>query len=161
MSTLDLGIFSAALKEVFCEVGIDPIKVTPRDTAEKTSHEVVSSLGITGDLHGYLILKIDYSSGMNFVKCISEFMGMEVEETEFGKYHRAAIAEITNQISGRATMLLSKAGFDCMITPPTIITGSDIYTDLLHFDDYYRAEIAGNFGKIDLSVGLKKSVSHI
>jgi chemotaxis protein CheX len=154
MSKLNLKIFSKALQEVFNEVGVSETSVVPMDSSQN-QFELVSSLGITGDIQGYLILKAELRSAKRFVEIMTSHMGMDLEEEGFGTIHKAAIAEITNQISGRATMLLSDEGFDCSITPPTIVTGSNIFMQIPNLDMTLSERIEGSFGFFGLFIGIK------
>ena len=154
MSSLNLKIFSQALQEVFNEVGVTATTVRPLDPAEG-QFELVSSLGLTGDIQGYLIIKSSLKSATRFVEIMTSHMGMEMEENGFGAYHKAAIAEITNQISGRATMILSEEGFDCSITPPTIVTGSNIFMQIPNLEMSASEKIEGDFGFFGLFIGIK------
>jgi chemotaxis protein CheX len=154
MSTINLKVFSKALQEIFNEVGVSKTSVRTMISTQD-QFELVSSLGITGDMQGYLILKAELKSAKRFVEIISTHMGMEMEEEGFGTYHKAAIAEITNQISGRATMLLSEEGFDCSITPPTIVTGNNIYMQIPNLDMTLSEKIEGDFGFFGFFVGVK------
>lgn len=151
---MNLKLFSDALVEVFQEVGVSPVSVSPLEKAANR-YELVSSLGITGDMHGYLVLKSSLSSAKEFVGIMAAHMGMDVEENDFGQFHKAAIGEITNQISGRATMLLAENGYDCLITPPTIVTGSNVYMEIPHLEFAKSEKIEGNFGSFGLFVGIK------
>lgn len=156
METNILRLFPDALAEVFKEVGVFPVRVSDADSKKK-DYELVCSLGITGDIHGYLILKSNLSSARDFIDRMALHVSMDMEEKEFGPVHKAAMAELTNQISGRATMKLSENGFDCSITPPTIITGSNVYSDILNLERTLNQEIRGEFGSFVLFVGIKNA----
>ena len=120
-------------------------------------YELICSLGLTGDLQGYLILRSDIRSAANLVARMASHLGMEMEEKNFGQLHKAAIGELTNQISGRATMKLSENGIDCNITPPTIITGTNVYTEIFNLLCSLNKKIEGEFGSLNLFVGIKNA----
>jgi len=81
-----VGLFIDAAKNVFNEVGFSELSCT--DGSFSAEHaEIVSSVGIVGDIQGYLILRGDRKSVYNFVSKILSNMGMESEGEEFGQFH--------------------------------------------------------------------------
>jgi chemotaxis protein CheX len=120
--------------------------------------DVISTIGLTGDLKGYFMLRADLESARSFATLMAQNLGIPQEEDgpgPLGRLRKEAIGEISNQIAGRAIMLLSELGYDCNITPPTIITGENVYTDMVNFEKILRYLISGPFGKMTVFVGLK------
>ncbi len=145
------NFFSGCL-EVLKETGFPEVRLEDSSPVEKI--EVVSSVGITGDIYGYFIIQTDKKNAQSFVDILMESMGME-PEAEFGSLTREAIGEITNQISGRSTILLSQNGVDCDITPPTVMTGSNLLSTISNTEVNITKYINGEFGSIGVYVGVK------
>lgn len=149
--------FTGALREVVREIGFDEISISVGDI-DPSMVELVASVGITGDLHGFMMLRSDMTSAYNFVSRMLINMGIEPEEEDgFGQFHKEAIGEIVNQVSGRSTMMLAEQTIDCNITPPTIIVGNSIYSDIASCESSISHILTGSFGKIGLFVGIKNS----
>ncbi len=155
MKENDLELFVQATDSVFNEIGFT-IKVK-EDTGETSMPvELVANIGITGDIKGFLILKSDLESAMNFVTRMLSNLGMESEEKDFGQFHKEAMGEVLNQISGRSTMLLEQKGIHCDITPPTLIIGDNISSEPVESRYILNRYLAGDFGLFNLYVGIKE-----
>lgn len=152
----DLELFTQAFQAVLQEIGFTKISYQSSDNIHIPC-ELLASIGITGDIQGFLLLRSSLDSMRSFIGKVLENMGMEQEEDGFGKFYREAFGEILNQLSGRAMMQLSDNGFDCDITPPTILIGSNITYDLTELDSYINNDIQGDFGDINIFVGIKKT----
>ena len=147
--------FTGALKEIVQEIGFEDTSISV-DDFDPSTVEFVASVGITGDLHGFMLLRSDMKSAHNFVSKMLSNMGIEPEEEDgFGQFHKEAIGEIVNQVSGRSTMMLAEQNIDCNITPPTIISGQNIYSDISSCQSSISHILSGSFGKIGLFVGIK------
>jgi chemotaxis protein CheX len=118
--------------------------------------EIIANVGITGDLQGYLMIQADLPSACNFVSKMLSNMEVEPEEEGFSQFHKEAIGEIVNQVSGRSVMNLSGREIDCNITPPTILTGSSMAYNVSNLDHVRWSDITGSFGTLSLFVGVKK-----
>ncbi len=152
-----LESFTDALQQIIEEIGFS--KTTITDSTNDGNVEIVASVGITGDLQGFMLLRSDIQSARLFIDKMLQNMGMENEETEgFGQFHKEAIGEVVNQVSGRSTMMLADKSIDCNITPPTIVSGANIYTDLRSCESSLNKEVNGIFGSFNLFVGIKSSV---
>jgi len=155
MDSTVLDIFIDAAKEVFTEIGFNSLDF--REKREKgTNTEIIANVGITGDLQGYLMIQADLSSASNFVAKMLSNMDVEPEEEGFSRFHKEAIGEIVNQVSGRSVMNLSDREIDCNITPPTILTGSSMAYNVSNLDVSRWNDITGPFGTLSLFVGVKK-----
>jgi len=86
-----------------------------------TSHQINIVCGVTGDLHGQIILGLGQTTA-NRVASIMSGQSLKV----FDAFVASAIAELGNMISGNALMSLSEGGYVCDITPPTIVRGTSV-----------------------------------
>jgi chemotaxis protein CheX len=83
-----------------------------------TSQRCNIVFGVTGAVGGSVIFGM---SGPTSLQIASKMMGQPV--TLFDALAASAIAEMGNMVCGNALQHLSEAGFQCDITPPTIVRG--------------------------------------
>lgn len=86
-----------------------------------TCEQVNVVIGVTGEVEGYVIFGISLTTAN---KIASKMYGRQ--QKMFDKMARSAIAELANMICGNALLEVSEAGFECDITPPTILRGQKI-----------------------------------
>ncbi len=152
-----LYAFIEAAEEILMEIGYTNISFhDPEDSG--TGTEVMVNVGLTGDLQGFFIMNAKIGDAKKFITQMLQNMGMDPEEeTEgFGPFHKEAMGELINQMSGRSTMKLYEKGIDFDISPPTIITGADIFIDLQTVLSSLHKSIRGDFGELEIIVGIKK-----
>jgi chemotaxis protein CheX len=77
----------------------------------------------------------------------------------FDDFASSSVAELGNMISGHATTLLADAGYDCQITPPTIIRGANI--EICTATPALVVPLHTDFGKIEINVALKEAAAPI
>lgn len=86
-----------------------------------TTQQINVCCGITGQIRGNVI----YGMSAKVADGIASLMiGQEVKS--FDALAASAIAELGNMISGNAMSLLAGQGYECDITPPTIIRGTNV-----------------------------------
>ncbi len=152
-----LDSFTDALQQIVQEIGFTDTSIV--DSPEDGNVEIVASVGITGDLQGFMLLRSNIQSARLFIDKMLQNMGMDNDEPDvFGQFHKEAIGEVVNQVSGRSTMMLADKSIDCNITPPTIVSGANIYTDLRSCEASLNKEVSGVFGHFNLFVGIKSTV---
>ena len=86
-----------------------------------TSQQCNVITGVTGAVQGQVIY------GMSLItadKIASQMLGQPIRT--FDQLAASAIAELGNMITGNASALLAEAGFECDITPPSIIRGTQV-----------------------------------
>lgn len=107
-----LSVLQTVLKEV-------PAREEPY--AEKfrfTTNQVNILIGVHGQANGYVSLAMSEDTANRIAKkMIGGKVASSVTLTE------SAIAELANMICGNALQDILEAGFDCDITPPTILKG--------------------------------------
>ena len=155
MNLNNLDLFIKAEEEIFQETGFSGLIIQDNSGNEK-KYELIANIGITGDISGFLLIRSDMGSCMKFINKMLTNMGMEAEESDFGRIHKEAFGEILNQISGRATMLLESSGINCDITPPTILMGKNISIGTYVAGEIIHKTISGDFGSFDLLIGAKE-----
>lgn len=155
MNIKNLDLFIKAAEEIFKEMGFTGL-IIQKGSRNEEKYDLIANIGITGDISGFLLIRSDLESSMNFINKMLSNMGMEAEESDFGKFHKEAFGEILNQISGRSTMLLEASGINCEITPPTILMGTNISMDTYVPAEIVHKTVSGGFGSFDLLIGAKE-----
>jgi CheY-specific phosphatase CheX len=148
--------FAAAAREVFKEIGLDVARVTTPSGSVPLFDDhtaFVATVGILGDARGSLLLRMDRPSAANVVAAMYRSVGME--DRRPAEVAEADIAELANQICGRAVTILSRRAVECDITPPAVITGNGLQSSLPGSVDLAERSIEGAFGTLLILVGLK------
>jgi CheY-specific phosphatase CheX len=163
VSQKTVNSFVRALNAVFEESGVTGItvgEIVPRDASSAPSQtfQVSVSVGIAGGIKGYMFLQTDLTIALALAKELSRALDVPLDDPDdFGQMHRAALAELANQISGRATMYLSESGVDARITPPSVLTGTSVTLAVADGLTFYDIVVAGEMGRFTLVVGLQES----
>ncbi len=155
MSDNLLDIFTESVRAIFEETGIkiDSIRNIPVPTGGED--QVVTSIGITGEIKGNFILLTNKQHAKNISDTMLSNMSISAPPEEFSSLHEAAIGEIANQISGRAITILSEKKINSDITPPTMLMGDNIKFLSTEFEDFRAREFSGSFGTLYIIVGTK------
>jgi chemotaxis protein CheX len=156
MRTKYISHFFEAALEVFRELGFKEAQYASGDMAKGEEPEgIIANVGLTGDYQGFLVFKSDIVSAEGFVNKMLSNLGMDNNDQGFGQFKKEAIGEIVNQVSGRAVMKLFEQEVDCNITPPTILTGQNMFFDMRQFTIFTTQILEGEFGRINITVGIK------
>jgi chemotaxis protein CheX len=100
-----------------CQIGNPSIKGSPF-----SGLDVLTVVGITGDIRGQMYLGGSMSSILNIV---SAMMG-GAPVSSLGSLEQSAISELANMICGNAMSFFSQEDISLDITPPTLIMGKQI-----------------------------------
>lgn len=149
------ALFKQAVHDIFNEIGISGINISSASKSSQT-YDMVATIGYTGDISGYMMIQAGKGPANSLVQTMSALMGITIEEHEYKNFHKTTLGEIANQIAGRSTMLLSDNKINCDITPPSLIIGSKIHTDILNLEYHDYFKISGSFGTITCFIGIKK-----
>ncbi len=87
---------------------------------------ITSMVGLAGQLCGVLSVRCD---GKSAALMASKMLGVEPDKV--GAEMSDAIGEISNMIAGNFKNKISGLGDGCMLSPPTVITGTDYSTHSL------------------------------
>jgi chemotaxis protein CheX len=114
-----------------------------------TSNEVTAVVAVTGEVAGMVLFAMTESTARAMV---SKMMGQDFPELD--ALAQSGIAEIGNVITGRASSLLSEAGFTSDLAPPMLIVGRGSMISTL---DVQRLVIPmeTEFGQVEIQVALK------
>jgi len=143
------------IEQILYEIGFSRIQKIQNNSGNV---EVVTSIGITGDINGTLMLKTNRQSAITITnKMLSTVHPNDIRD-EFGVAQKEAIYEVTNLFAGRSLNILAEKQkhLDCRLTPPTIITGnkiSPVMCEIIYSTDLF---FTGDFGDLAIYVGIAK-----
>lgn len=150
-----LECFKQSIEEIMLESGFHNLSIETEKT--ETNYALLTTVGFTGRVHGYLMLQSDMTSANSFVQTLAEYVGMEINHEEFGDFHRSTFCEIVNQICGRSTIHLSNIDLDSDITPPSIIIGDSVSSSISDFDVAETYYVSDDFGHFKIFLGINIS----
>src|SRR5207245_485672 len=115
--------------------------------------EVTAVVGVTGALSGAVLYRMSEATALAIV---GQMMGQRFSELD--ALARSGVGELGNVITGRAGVLLERAGVSADIAPPMLIVGRG---NLMSSLDIPRlvVPLKTSAGAIDLQIALKKSAS--
>lgn len=86
------------------------------------THQVAIIIGITGDAMGQVVFNMSEESAIKIAKHLSQNM----TESELKIEYPDILGEIANMIVGNAMNLFSSKGASLDMTPPSIVSGTDM-----------------------------------
>ena len=154
MNDLVFKNFHRAARAVLRESGINDFKIYRRPMSD-ISPAFVSIVGLVGGVKGYFLMEMCGTSALALVRSMEGHLGTNAGDEDRTRWCKAAIAELSNQISGRATALMANKRIDCMITPPTTLSGAAIESNLPESDQQTRFTVKAAWGMIHCVVAIK------
>jgi chemotaxis protein CheX len=151
-----IDAFIDAVRQIFEETGIAVDAITADDSSG-AEDQVVTSVGLVGDLKGIFMLLTDASSAASIVRSMTGGMGIALQENMIDQIQMAALGELSNQISGRAITLLSDQDLRCDITPPAVLAARQLHSLVPDLARSYHRTITGPFGRLRLFLGITSS----
>lgn len=125
LSSLDyVRAFSQAAENVLEQLlGEKPTRGTPSFQLGATLQlqQVNAIVGLTGGVKGQIAYGMDKQTAL----AVAGAMMME-EVTVLDEMGISALSELSNMISGNATVILSQSGAVSDITPPSVVMGSSV-----------------------------------
>jgi chemotaxis protein CheX len=143
---------SAAFKVIEMMLSIKPEKgqLSMRPTVF-TSQQCNVITGVTGQIEGQIIY------GMSLLtadKMASVMLGQPIRT--FDQLAASAIGEFGNMVTGNASTSLSEAGFQCDITPPSIVRGSNVRITTLNIPALVVPLDLPGVGQLEIIVSLQE-----
>ena len=153
MRTELVSSISDGIEQILTEIGFNSIRKSENNSENV---EVVTSIGITGDLKGTLMLKATKQSAVTIANKMLLAIYPNDIRNEFGSAQKEAIYEVTNLFAGRSLNILAEKQkhLDCRLTPPTIFTGTKItpvMCEIIFSTDLF---FTGDFGELSVYVGI-------
>jgi chemotaxis protein CheX len=134
-------------QELGGEVGRGKVRVERGDFA---AGEVTAVVGVTGSLSGAVMYRMSEATALAIV---GKMMGQKFDELD--ALARSGVGEMGNVISGRAGVLLEKAGIPTDIAPPMLIVGRGGSMSSLDIPRLL-VPLTTSVGDIDLQIALKR-----
>jgi chemotaxis protein CheX len=134
-------------QELGGEVGRGQVRVERGDFA---AGEVTAVVGVTGALSGAVMYRMSEATALAIV---GKMMGQKFDELD--ALARSGVGEMGNVISGRAGVLLEKAGISTDIAPPMLIVGRGGSMSSLDIPRLL-VPLSTPAGDIDLQIALKR-----
>jgi chemotaxis protein CheX len=134
-------------QELGGDVGRGTVSVERGDFA---TGEVTAVVGVTGALSGAVMYRMSEATALAIV---GQMMGQQFDELD--ALARSGVGELGNVITGRAGVLLERAGIAADIAPPMLIVGRGGYMSSLDIPRLV-VPLATRVGAIDLQIALKR-----
>jgi chemotaxis protein CheX len=150
-----LATFVEAVRQVFQDTDIAIASVEPGD-ALGYGAQVITSVGLTGDVRGILMLRTDTAGAANILRAMSGGVRLQITSDRLSEMEMAAIGEISNQIAGRAITLLADLDLHCDITPPTVIAAPQLQSLVPDLAESFRKTVSGPFGRLTVFLGISR-----
>jgi len=149
-----LAALVEAVRQVFndTDIAIDSVE-TGEPLAAET--QVISSVGLTGDLKGIVMLSTDREGASGIVRSMAGGLRFPEPGEGLSELQLAAIGEISNQIAGRAITLLFDQGLRCDITPPAVVAASHLQSLVPDVAESSQQTFRGPFGRLSIFVGIQ------
>jgi len=120
-------------------------------SAAFTTQQVSIVIGVIGAVEGQAVYGLSLVTATKIAAAMSSLTLMTFDELA-----SSAVAELGNMISGRATTLLSEAGYECQITPPALVRGTNV--EIATATPALVVPLYTDFGKIEINVALRLAV---
>ena len=124
-------LMEVATREVF-ELMLGSQLSLPESADAKPPHDVTAMVGLAGQFCGMLSFCCGKKSALLIT---SKMLGVELEKISSSEMSDA-LGEISNMVAGNFKNKISGMGDGCMLSPPTVVTGSD-------YDTYSLADRPG------------------
>jgi chemotaxis protein CheX len=123
------NVFIQSATNVFRrEIGVSlSRKGLSKKSAPVPSLPICIVIGITGAIRGQVV----YSMDTNFAFSVTKAMIPNKLPTELRKLTNSAVSEVANMITGQASIALAGEDRIIHLTPPAVLTGSDMKVDFL------------------------------
>lgn len=149
-----LEAFVEAVRQVFLEMDITIDSVGPGDDTGPDD-QVITSVGLTGDLKGIFMIHTDRVSAGNLLRAMTGGLRLSAQPERLSEIQLAALGELSNQISGRAVTLLSELDLRCDITPPAVLAAEKLTSLVPDLAASFRRSVRGPFGHLMLFIGVQ------
>lgn len=145
----------AAFKVIQVETGFDMTRGELQlDKEPYVTNDVTVILSLVGRVEGIVFYSLSEKTALNLA---SRNLGEEI--SDFNGLAQSGIAELGNVITGRASVLLTEAGYEATISPPTLLRGKGATISTL---DYARLVVPmlGDCGTVFIHLALRESAKY-
>ncbi|HEY8552791.1 MAG TPA: chemotaxis protein CheX, partial [Thermaerobacter sp.] len=111
---------AAAVEVLKADFGVDRVERGELriETSYYTTQEVTAIIGLTGEIEGTAMFGTTKATARRMVEAVTGTL-----PPVFDEMAESAFAEFGNVVSGRASVLFEQQGWQCTISPPTVIIG--------------------------------------
>ena len=143
-----------AMREVFSLMVASEITSASEDT-ERNIPEHTAMVGLAGVICGVLSIRCSSDAAALIA---SKMLGMPLEEAT--GQSRDALGEVCNMVAGAFKNQIKELERDCMLSVPTVITGSDYHLQSLAQGEFIRRDFAfdGNLITVVLQTSQKAGI---
>jgi chemotaxis protein CheX len=141
-----IPLLDTAAKEVFELMLGCQLKASA--SAEETNMDVTAMVGLAGQLCGVLSVRCDKRTAALMT---SKMLGVALDKV--GPEIADALGEVCNMVAGNFKNKIAGLAEGCMLSPPTVITGSDY--DLHSMADSPAVEVRMLFESMPIAISLQ------
>ena len=135
------------------------IKVTLGELTLEKEPYYSDDLTVIISLIGNVVGNVIYSmSELTALGLVSRMMGESI--TELNGLAQSSIAELGNVITGRASMLLSRAGYESILSTPTLLLGKGAVINTLDFASLI-VPLISEIGTVTIHIALREGSQNI
>lgn len=137
-------------KEVNCIISRGELRL---DHGVYNTDDVTVMIALVGAVEGTVFYSM---SSQTSILIASSMLGEKIDT--FDNLAQSGIAELGNVITGRASMMLSRSGFEATISPPSLIIGKGASISTL---DYPRLVVPfeTSFGQVLIHLALREGAN--
>ncbi len=118
-----------------------------------TARDVTVSLSLIGRVEGMVLYGLSTDTALHLV---SRMMGEPIVEMD--ELAQSGIAELGNVMTGRASIKLAQAGYDCNISTPTVILGSQTRISTPDLQGL-ALPLRTQYGDIEINLALREAAT--
>jgi chemotaxis protein CheX len=121
------------------------------DKGAYLTDDVTVIISLVGDIEGIVFYGFSSAAALNIA---SSMLGEKLDE--MNSLAQSGIAELGNVITGRASVKLSKSGFQSTISPPTMLLGKDAVISTLDFPRVV-VPLTSELGNVTIHLALREA----
>jgi chemotaxis protein CheX len=121
------------------------------DKGAYLTDDVTVIISLVGDIEGIVFFGFSTEAALNIA---SSMLGEKLNE--LNSLAQSGIAELGNVITGRASVKLSKSGFQSTISPPTMLIGKDAVISTLDFPRVV-VPLTSDLGNVTIHLALREA----
>jgi len=147
--------FVEAVRQVFTDTDIAIDSIDDGD-AFGSDAQVITSVGLAGDLRGIFMLRTDLAGAAGILKAMTGGLRLRITNDRLSEIQLGAIGEISNQVAGRAITLLTDLDLHCDITPPAVLAAPQLQSIVPDLSETFRKTVRGPFGRLSIFLGIQR-----